>query len=580
MHEEIYDNIENVLQALKTVEFETAKVDEIENKLKEKEFNLVVMGQYKRGKSTFINSLLGSNILPTAILPLTSIVTIINYAEEIKVVIKYIDGKEDISSLDEIEKYVTEKHNPENRLNVKEVNVFYPSEYLKSGIRIIDTPGVGSVFEHNTDVTYEYLPNCDAAIFMMSPDPPISKAEIDFLRSAKEYIHKFFFILNKMDAVSNDDLQDVIEFNKKLLENELDREIEIVPISALMALNAKKNNNAEELEQSNIAAVEERIIGVLKKEKWRILGLSIVNTLIRFSNEIETKFKLQQRADEMSLEDLEKKIDEFKEFTKLISKYKEENDFVLKGKIDTLVKLIDEHIERLKAEKLPSLIDNTLNVFQEKLKKKLKTEQLDEEMKENMKQEIQAIFTEFEDKERDVISSNIDVIYDDLAERTNSVIKKIVDTASSIFEVDLQPFVNAENLSEHSDFSFKFEDQLEALAIIGTFIRKKLPLFMGKIVVEKHIKTATQEIFDRHCGRMRYAFVKNIQETSRRFKSQLDDKIDSTLLTIENILDKSIKMKKESESKVSENIDKIKKNLAVIRDAKEQLQNLKNRLET
>ncbi len=579
MSEEIYVEIEKAISLLKEIDKDLINTDDVEDKLKKKEFNLVVMGQFKRGKSTFINSLLSADILPTAILPLTSIVTVINYSENIDVIIKYQNAKEEKISLEEIDKYVTEKYNPENKLNVKEVNVFYPSDYLKSGIRIIDTPGVGSVFEHNTDVTYHYLPNCDAAIFMMSPDPPISKAEIEFLRSAKEYIDKFFFVLNKKDTVSEKDLADVIEFNKKLLENELERKIEIVPISAIKALEAKKTGDIEVLKQSNIEEIENKIIGVLKKEKWRILGLSITNTLLRYANYAETKLKLKKRADEMSLGELEKRIEEFKAFTKLINKYKEENDFVLKGKTDTLTAEIDEHIEALKKERLPILIKNTLEVFNEKLKKKLKTEQLDEEMKEYMKKEIQGIFTTFEDEEREIVAKNIDVIYDDLADRTNDIIQKIIDEASAIFDVDLQPFVSTENLAEHSEFSFKFEDQLEALAIIGMFIRKKLPLFVGKVVLEKHIKTTTEEIFDRHCGRMRYAFVKNIQETSRRFKSKLDDKIDDTLKTIEEIISKSIEMKKQNEQKVNDNIKKVEKELSIIRKAKERLINIKRELE-
>ena len=579
MIEKAYEKLEEAIKSLKNIGFESNRMDEVENKLREKEFNLVVMGQFKRGKSTFINSLLGANIVPTAILPLTSIVTIINYAENVKVVVKYKDGNYDEPSLNEIEKYVTEKYNPENRLNVKEVNVFYPSDYLKSGIRIIDTPGVGSIFEHNTDVTYDYLPNCDAAIFMMSPDPPISKAEEEFLRSAKEYIHKFFFVLNKMDTVSSDDLEDVIAFNRRLLEKELDRKIEVVPISALKALEAKKKNDGKKLEESNVKAVEEKIIGVLRKEKERILCVSIVGTLSRYADGIETKYKLQKKADEMSLSDLEKKIEEFKEFTKVIIKYKEENEFVLNGKIDGLVNIIDEHIEQLKLNRLPLLIEKTLDTFRKETKKKLKTEQLDDTMKENMKNEIQAIFGEFENNEKKVIGENIDIIYDDLAQRTNNVIKKIIDGASSIFDVDLKPFVSVEGLSDHSEFSFKFEDQLEALAIIGTFIRKKLPLFVGKVVVEKHIKTATEEIFDRHCGRMRYAFIKNITETSRRFKSNLDDKIDDTLSTIDNILKKSMDMKRESEHKVKDNVEKIEKNLSILRDVKERLSLVQKELE-
>ncbi len=75
-----------VAQLEATVRDVTSKsLSETRTKLEEEAFNLVVLGQFKRGKSTFINALLGESILPTAIMPLTSVVTILRYGPKLKV---------------------------------------------------------------------------------------------------------------------------------------------------------------------------------------------------------------------------------------------------------------------------------------------------------------------------------------------------------------------------------------------------------------------------------------------------------------------------------------------------------------
>ena len=88
---------------------------------------------------------------------------------------------------------------PQNRKEVLEVVVFYPSPYLRDGDRLVDTPGVGSVYIHNTDVAYRYLPKSDAALFLLSTDQPAGKAEIEFLRDVRQYASRIFFLLNKTD---------------------------------------------------------------------------------------------------------------------------------------------------------------------------------------------------------------------------------------------------------------------------------------------------------------------------------------------------------------------------------------------
>jgi GTPase SAR1 family protein len=147
--------------------------EELREKIQDNVFNLVVLGQFKRGKTTLINALLGAEILPTAVVPLTSIATILRYGEALNIKVYFNDGRIEEIEPASLHQYVTEKGNPKNEKDVREVIITYPSLYLKDGVRLIDTPGVGSIYEHNTDVAYRYLPKSDAALFLLSVDQPL-----------------------------------------------------------------------------------------------------------------------------------------------------------------------------------------------------------------------------------------------------------------------------------------------------------------------------------------------------------------------------------------------------------------------
>ncbi|RLB88478.1 MAG: Dynamin family protein, partial [Deltaproteobacteria bacterium] len=112
---------------------------EIRDKLIENRFHLVVLGQFKRGKSTFINSIIGDRILPTSVVPLTSIVTMLKYGEVEKIEVIFEEGGRQVISRDNLPDYVTERGNPKNMKKVKHVEIAFPSAFLKDGVFIIDT---------------------------------------------------------------------------------------------------------------------------------------------------------------------------------------------------------------------------------------------------------------------------------------------------------------------------------------------------------------------------------------------------------------------------------------------------------
>jgi ribosome biogenesis GTPase A len=156
-------------------------------------FQLAVLGQFKRGKSTLLNALLRADVLPVGVVPVTAIPTFLNAAATPGLRVTYLSGQIEELEVDGPESLrerltalVTEERNPGNTLRIARVEVRIPSPLLERGVVLIDTPGVGSTFRHNTAAADAILPECDATLFVVSPDPPITQVEIEFLARIRQ----------------------------------------------------------------------------------------------------------------------------------------------------------------------------------------------------------------------------------------------------------------------------------------------------------------------------------------------------------------------------------------------------------
>src|SRR4030042_684654 len=106
--EELVKCIDSIL----TIEGITIGIcEELREKIENNVFNLVVLGQFKRGKTSLINALLGAEILPTAVVPLTSIATILKYGETLNINVYFNDGRVIEIELESLNQYVTKKEN-------------------------------------------------------------------------------------------------------------------------------------------------------------------------------------------------------------------------------------------------------------------------------------------------------------------------------------------------------------------------------------------------------------------------------------------------------------------------------------
>ena len=169
-------------------------------------FRIVVMGEIKKGKSSFINALLGhKDLVPVCSDVATSTIFKICYGPEVdyKVFFYKTSGKASVSvGADELAKYGTEDGNPGNEKQVEFIQVFCPSPMLKAGLVIVDTPGLGGLFKQHKRITYEYVPKADAVFLVTdSVESPIEQKELDLLADLKKVTKHIFFVQTKAHSV-------------------------------------------------------------------------------------------------------------------------------------------------------------------------------------------------------------------------------------------------------------------------------------------------------------------------------------------------------------------------------------------
>lgn len=226
-------------------------------------FRLVVMGEIKKGKSSFINALLGKeNLVPVASDVATSTVFKIRYSKTPFYRVHFMkdSGRDPLDiSESEVSTYGTENGNPKNARQVDFIEVGYTSPVLKSGLVIIDTPGLGGLFKGHKKITWQYVPKSDAVIFVTdSVESPIGAAELEYLEEVRKITPYIFFIQTKIAEKDEDDCEARRKNNLNILSGALGVPAEKIPyflVDSKAKHQADITKDEEELEFSGFISL-------------------------------------------------------------------------------------------------------------------------------------------------------------------------------------------------------------------------------------------------------------------------------------------------------------------------------------
>lgn len=550
----------------------------LEEKLKADHFHIVVMGQFKRGKTTFINSLLGSQVLPSSVIPLTSVNTLLRYGEQPLVVVHYLDGREERTSIERLPELVTEKGNPENRLGVRAVEVYYPSPYLEDGICFVDTPGVGSTFIHNDEMAYSYLSNADAVVFMLSADPPISRAELDFLHHIRSFVDKIFFVQNKVDYLDPEELEESLRFNADVIAGALQRErVEIFPLSAKKALKAASGNDNRLMEESLLPGFTRRLEDFLLKEKGAALLQSVLKNLLKILNDEMSGLELEKALLLRPWEDLQDRLNLFGEEMSRLRRERDEMMYLLDGDFKSLVSdALDAQVEEFKKEALPALLrrydefcaanaDLGGHAFQKEIVRFVKELILDS-------------FTEWRYQEEEQLSSRFQEIREIYRDKANAIVSRILEKAGDIFEIELSGIETEIGLEEEGEFWFKLEDRQTDIEMFFGAFTKVMPRRISHRILARQNREKLLELFDRHCGRVRYDFFLRLQKSFNSLRVLVYDLIEGTMDSVENSIKRAVDLRELGEQDVSASLKGLDEYFRRLLEVRESLDELATRV--
>ncbi len=575
----IYSHLKNMLlncidEMLTIDAIRGCPCEELREKVQTNTFNLVVVGQFKRGKTSLINALLGAEILPVAVVPLTSIVTIMTYGEALRIRVYFNDGRVTEIRPESLPEYVTEKGNPKNIKDVKEVVITYPSSYLKDGVRLIDTPGVGSIYQHNTDVAYQYLPKSDAALFLLSVDQPVSKAELDFLKDVKEYSNRIFFLLNKADYLTEKDLNESIEFSKNVIKEAMGIDVKIFPVSARLALEGKKTGSEELLMKSMLPQFSEVLNRFLMEEKGKILILSVANNLLRLLSQARFELELELRSLTAPLEELMTKIKAFEDKKREVLLEKNDFEILLEGETKKLLRnILDEDLERFKKELVPQVSGNLENFFNEN--KSLSLKELHRAMEQQVIKEVKEAFNAWRIVEDERLAKAFESICKRFILKIQDIVDELLRFSSELFQIPFEA-IKAEALwSVKSGFYYKFKDEPVGLEMLAGTLTLALPKFIGEKIILKKMKEYMLQVIDVQSGRVRYDFAERLDKSKLDFRWEMLQKIDATIEGIETAIKKGMDKREMGEKEVEERKRIIHNTLQTLDSLKERLNRVK-----
>jgi len=499
------------------------QIEACENLLQQNQLiDVAILGQFKSGKSSFLNSLIGKPILPVGVIPVTTAITRVQYGKRERAVVRHFDGQQTDVDIGAIEEFISEAKNPANQKNVEVVDLELPSLEKYAGLRLVDTPGLGSIFKYHMETSENWLPEVGCALLAISSDRPLAENDLQLIRDLRKHTPKIVLLLTKVDLLSQAQQKEVVHFFRTALQKELHEEFPIFLYSIRSETEQwKERVESEIFHPLSINRKEE--LGNILQHKVQSLGEGCLSYL-----EIALKTSLQA---DLNREQLKQQI--------------------LNERVN--YELIREEISLIAREnslQTRELIQNYLEKFHEpQLKKKL-TEMLQKELP-SWKGNIGKLTRRYEDWRREVLTEEIDHISKTEYKHFLGTLKKAHASLSRSLEV-FRGLLN-QNIEKvlglrlaEADWNIEVAEPRQPDIKIGrtfdfhfSLVWFLIPMFIFRPLFERHyLNEVPNEVFV-NLSRLAAQWEDRINKAIDGMKKQALKYVQDELATIEALLSRS-----------------------------------------
>jgi ribosome biogenesis GTPase A len=477
-------------------------------------FYLACIGQFKRGKSTLINALIGTPILPVGFIPVTAVPTVIRYGGQPRARVQARDGSWQDVPVSDMHQYVSEEFNPENTKAVAGVEVFVPSALLSTGMCFVDTPGLGSVFTNNTAATHAFIPHIDAALVVFGADPPLAGEELALVETVGKEVQNLILVLNKADRTSDAERAAAKAFTIKVLEKRLKR-----PVGQVFEVSAaeRMDNRGPERDWAKLLAALDELVQV---SGHQLLQEACDRGIERLSEQLLAIITAEREALERPLEESERRIAAMKQTIADAERSMREVEFLW---IAEQRHLSDLFVERHKAY-LASIWPQALEEFDRtvaSLPRRMGPtfryavmRNAQEIARRDIQPWLTAEQTEGEKEYRQVATRFVQMANDSLKELADAGVRELAQLPHA-----LDPEIGFRVRSE-----YRFRDMIEIAQPASPLIWLAdlvLGLVGASLVIEREGREFLARLFEVNCSRVQNDILNRVQESRDRLEVEI-----------------------------------------------------------
>ena len=331
-------------------------------------FNLMIVGEFKRGKSTLINAMLGKQLLPAKVAPCTAVITQVHYGEREVARLYFQDPQREPLEVPaaELKKYVViddvaAERGSARSTEYSRMEVHAPLALCRNGVMLTDSPGLNE-HETRTDVSLRFLTEADALLLVLSCEQALSSSERSFITDTlAQYGHDLrnvFVVWNRYEVVrdSEDDERDIRARSRTFLEPVVGGAARVFYVSALEALKGRHNNNPELIERSGLPTLERALEVFLTSERAAVKLRNPLGAATASLRELESALERRRLLLQADLAPLQQRYDAARPKLEKLAKDREKIRRKIEAARDELGERLVESYHSFVATLRPSLL--------------------------------------------------------------------------------------------------------------------------------------------------------------------------------------------------------------------------------
>ena len=502
------------------------RAERLAERLARRRFNVSVLGEFKRGKSTLINAMLGLELMPTGVLPLTAVATEVGYGTPGATVVR-LDGSTQEIGLEDLADYVTESRNPANERQVARVEVRAPVELLRPGVVLVDTPGIGSVFRHDEAAARAFL-EADGAILVLSADAPLSEEEHKLLAALSERQAPTFFVLNRVDHLTASERDEVARFVTNAVAAELGHKERLWCVSARAALGARLAGQVpDENEGGDFAAFSEEFARFVELDLVQARLQTARAELGRLAHELDDSLAIEAAIAELDAASIAERVARLREAAADQHQAFEDERTLLQRDVATLAATIEKMLAEFAAQE-PAKCDRQLV----EVARATPVSQLEDVLRRTVESAVRGSFEQFRQAEAEHAEESWRRLAERFRDRTQERVNAVRAAAADIFQVELPQLAVPRVAEERERYFYLFLHVGSSTESMDRLLRRLLP---PAIVRRRLLQRARRDLvaeFDKHAGRARWDLTQRLDAVRQRFEVAMAAELERSVETI------------------------------------------------